>query len=523
MQTECTRYLHTSTSPRRRRQLALFPAGLLPCSLVLCLSSLFFFTGPAVAAEASEVPAAKAPHSPFVKVAERVTPAVVAIRTVHSSSSDSSLREMFREFFPKGRDFHHPNFDVPGAGSGFVVSPDGYIVTNNHVIENADNIHVKLAGVSEPLSAKVVGADPATDLAVIKVEPDHDLRYLRFGDSEGIRVGDWAIAIGNPLGELEGSLTVGVISAKGRANLAIQGADMLRYQNFLQTDAAINPGNSGGPLVDISGDVIGVNTAINRAGQGIGFAIPARLTSYVYQQIREFGRVRRGYLGITMAEIENLRQQGQTIPEDQGVVITDVLPDTPSARAGLKAGDVLTEYNGEPVEHIPALRFRVAESVVGSTAHLRVLRKGKPLDFDVVLDEYDETAALASKDANGNPDEAEPWLGFTAAPLDSPDPQVQSLKDEFGLSDEEGVVVVRVWKNSPADRARLRPGDLIVEFDGVPLDGSDESYAVYQTQLQVRQGDKDGSPIQLLVRRGDMNSYLEIDPKPSPEKAPEQP
>jgi serine protease Do len=495
-------------------------AGLLTCSLALCASSLIFATQLASAAQANPSSESPIPHSPFVKVAERVTPAVVAIRTVHSSSSDSSLREMFREFFPKGRDFHHPDFDVPGAGSGFVVSADGYIVTNNHVIENADNIHVKLAGVRQPLTAQIVGTDPATDLAVIKIQPDHDLQYLRFGDSEGIRVGDWAIAIGNPLGELEGSLTVGVISAKGRANLAIQGADMLRYQNFLQTDAAINPGNSGGPLVDISGDVIGVNTAINRAGQGIGFAIPARLTSYVYQQIRKFGRVRRGYLGITMAEIENLRQQGQKIPVDEGVVITDVLPDTPSARAGLKAGDVLTEYNGEPVEHIPALRFRVAESKVGSTARLRVIRDGKPLDFDVVLDEYDEAAALASA---GTPNEQEPWLGFTAAPLNSSDPQVQTLKDEFDLGDQEGVVVVRVWKDSPADRARLRPGDVIVEFDGVPLDGSADSYAVFQTQLQVRQGAKDGSPIRLLVRRGDMNSYLEIDPKPSPEKAPEQP
>ncbi len=520
MQSEGTRKQHTSTSPPSRRTGVVRRAGLLCCSLVVASSSLLFLARAASSAEGPDSGREEL-HSPFVKVAELVTPAVVAIRTVHSSSGDSGLREMFREFFPKGRDFHHPDFDVPGAGSGFVVSADGYIVTNNHVVANADNIHVKLAGVSEPLRATVVGTDPATDLAVIKVEVDHELKFLRFGDSEGIRVGDWAIAIGNPLGELEGSLTVGVISAKGRANLAIQGADLLRYQNFLQTDAAINPGNSGGPLVDIRGDVIGVNTAINRAGQGIGFAIPARLTSYVYNQIRNFGRVRRGYLGITMAEIDNMREQGHQIPVDQGVVITAVLPNTPSARAGLKTGDILTEFNGEAVEHIPTLRFKVAESEVGSTAHLRVIRDGKPLNFDVVLDEYDETAALAA--AGENSQEAQPWLGFSAAPLNSPDPQVQSLKDEFGLEGEDKIVVVRVWADSPADRARLRPGDLIVEFDGVSLEGNLDSYAVFQTQLQIRQQAQDESPIRLLVRRGDMNSYIELDPKPSKEETEDRP
>ena len=520
MQSERMKHQHTPWSPRSGR--ALRRTGLLCSTLLLMSSSLLLSPRAAFSAEGSDSVGPDG-HSPFVKVAERVTPAVVAIRTVHSSSGDSGLRDMFREFFPKRRDFHHPDFDIPGAGSGFVVSEDGYIVTNNHVVANADNIHVKLAGVSEPLKASVVGTDPATDLAVIKVQADHPLKFLRFGDSEGIRVGDWAIAIGNPLGELEGSLTVGVISAKGRANLAIQGADLLRYQNFLQTDAAINPGNSGGPLVDIRGDVIGVNTAINRAGQGIGFAIPARLTSYVYKQIREFGRVRRGYLGITMAEIENMRQQGHQIPVDQGVVITAVLPDTPSARAGVKTGDILVEFNGQPVEHIPALRFKVAESEVGSTAHLKVIRDGKPLGFDVVLDEYDEKAALAARGTGEDSQEAQPWLGFSAAPLNSPDPEVQNLKDEFDLTGEDGIVVVRVWADSPADRARLRPGDLIVEFDGVSLEGSQDAYAVFQTQLQTRQQAQDESPVRLLVHRGDMNSYIELDPKASKEETGEEP
>ncbi len=449
-------------------------------------------------------------HSPFVKVAEKVTPAVVAIRTIHSADGDSGLQEMFREFFPPERHFRHPDFDVPGAGSGFVVSEDGYIVTNNHVISGADEIRVKLAGHEDPYPARIVGTDPATDLAVIKVDVDEALHYLRFGDSDGIRVGDWAIAIGNPLGQLEGSLTVGVISAKGRTDLAIEGADLLRYQDFLQTDAAINPGNSGGPLVDIRGNVIGVNTAINRSGQGIGFAIPARLTRFIYEQLVEFGRVRRGYLGIQMSSLHDWREQGHRVQARQGVVVTEVLPDTPAQRAGLRAGDVLTEFNGKRVTSIPDLRLRVAESAVGSTARLKISREGEERTLEVVLDEFDESVlARAAATADGETSKM-PWLGLEVAPLDDGDPRARELMDQLDLRGEEGVLVVGVRPGSAADRARLRPGDLIVEIEGIPI----PDLQSYRKVASARADDT--RPLSLLVRRGEMNSYIEVLPPPAP-------
>jgi len=455
-------------------------------------------------------------HSSFAAVAEKVTPAVVAIRTIRNVDGDSGLQEMFREFFPKERNFHHPDFDVPGAGSGFLVSADGYIVTNNHVVAEADEIRVKLAGHEDPYPARVVGTDPATDLAVIKVDVDEELPYLRFGDSDEIRVGDWAVAIGNPLGQLEGSLTVGVISAKGRTDLAIEGADLLRYQDFLQTDAAINPGNSGGPLVDIRGNVIGVNTAINRSGQGIGFAIPARLTRFIYQQLVEFGRVRRGYLGIQMATLHDWKMQGHAVTADHGVVVTQVLDGTPAQEAGLLPGDVLTSFNGHEVSGISDLRFRVAESKVGSIARLRILRDGQPKSVEVTLTEYDEQELARQISPPEVPFARDLWLGLEVSSLKGGDPRAQELMDQFDLRDQEGVLVVGVQPGSPADRARLRPGDVIVEIEGTPITDLRD----YQEVAKARADDS--RALSFLVRRQDMSSYLEVIPQPAP-PAGEQP
>ena len=456
-------------------------------------------------------------HSPFVKVAEEVTPAVVAIRTIHSAGEDSGLQEMFREFFPKERHFRHPDFDVPGAGSGFLVSPDGYIVTNNHVITDADEIRVKLAGEDDPYLAQIVGSDPATDLAVIKIEAPSPLSYLRFGDSDAIRVGDWAIAIGNPLGQLEGSLTVGVISAKGRTDLAIAGADLLRYQDFLQTDAAINPGNSGGPLVDIQGNVIGVNTAINRSGQGIGFAIPARLTHYIYQQIVEYGRVRRGYLGIQMSSLHDWKTRHPECKATSGVVVSEVLEGTPANKGGLRPGDVLVAFDGIAVGSIPELRFRVAESPVGSTVHLDVLREAKALSLEVVLDEYDEAAVAAMLSPKDLSRPGKDWLGLDVSALNSEDPRVEELKERFDLGGDDGVLVISVEKDSPADRARLRSGDIIVEIEGLAISDI-EAYEKQSAALADAT-----RPLSFLVRRGDMNSYMELVPERVVTPVPRQP
>ncbi len=449
-------------------------------------------------------------HSPFAIVAEKVMPAVVAIRTLRIAEGDSDLQDMFREYFRGDRNFQHPDFDLPGAGSGFVMTADGLIITNNHVVAGADEIGVMLPGHETPLNATVVGTDPATDLAVIKVEFDEPLPYLTFGSSDEIRVGDWAIAIGNPLGELEGSLTVGVISAKGRADLAIQGANMLRYQDFLQTDAAINPGNSGGPLLNIRGEVIGVNTAVNRAGQGIGFAIPTRLTEYVYGQLVEHGRVRRGYLGVTMSELSDERARGTEIDAENGVYISEVRESSPASEAGVERGDILTEYNGEPIWSMDELRFRVAESPVGSTARLGVRRDGRSFEIDVVLAELDLSEIAASIPDVMLGHEEEDWLGLIVRPVDSPDPRAQRLRDEFDIQDEEGVLVVEVTDASPAAEARIEAGDIIVEIDGDPISGMPDYVQLRMTSHREYSPDS----VAFLVRRGDMNSYFQLTPTP---------
>jgi len=435
-------------------------------------------------------------------VADHVTPAVVAIRTRRShGEGDSPMEDMFRQFFPRERDFRGPGFDSPGAGSGFVVSADGYVVTNNHVIEGADEIIVKLPGI-EPLEATLVGQDPPTDLAVLKIDADREFQYLEFGDSDEIKVGDWAIAIGNPLGQLEGSLTVGVVSAKGRADLVIQGAQ-LRYQDFIQTDAAINPGNSGGPLVNIRGDVIGVNTAINRAGQGIGFAIPARLTERIYAQLVEHGRVRRGYLGIVMGTLSPEESAGLDLDIRDAVYVQELRDGTPADIAGIEEGDVLLEFNGRPINSIRELSFMVADAEVGSTATILVNRSGQTLEVDVVLAEYDEGAVFASVPAPSPTD----WLGLSVAPLEGGfDSRVEELRDRYDIQDTEGVIITEVTSGSPADQARLRPGDVIVEIVNAPINDLNDFLA---TAERLRDRDK---PIAILIRRGGMTSYMTVDP-----------
>ena len=250
--------------------------------------------------------------SPFARVAQRVMPAVVSITASKSFEHPPVEGEDLFRFFPRERGMRR-DMQMPGAGSGFVISADGYILTNNHVIADATEIEVQFPGDDASHPAEIVGQDPSTDLALLKIDTQGErLDYLVFTDSEGVRVGDYAIAIGNPLGELAGSLTVGVISAKGRSDLQIQGGTP-RYQDFLQTDAAINFGNSGGPLVDIHGRVIGVNTAINASGQNIGFTIPSNLAVSITEQLRTTGRVVRGYLGVRMDDMTRDLAEGRDL------------------------------------------------------------------------------------------------------------------------------------------------------------------------------------------------------------------
>jgi serine protease Do len=448
-------------------------------------------------------------QSPFIKVAERVAPAVAAIHTSKTFShpgaeGQNPLEDMFRQFFPRGEAPQGQEFEMPGSGSGFVVSADGYVMTNNHVVVDANEIHVQLPGYEEPFDAEVIGVDPATDLAVLKIESKEPLPHLQFGDSDQVKVGAWAIAIGNPLGQLAGSITVGIVSAKGRSDLRIQGGTP-RYQDFIQTDAAINFGNSGGPLVDIHGRVIGVNTAINASGQNIGFAIPINLAARVHEQLVRFGRVSRGYLGVQMNEINPRLAEARDLDIRHGVEVVEVVANTPAERAGLRPGDIIVGFDGAEIQTSNELAFKVADTPVGNSAMVRVYRDGKFKELEVTLAEYDEDAVVATTGGGGDV-RGERWLGILAASLDDPNPRVQRILSTFDIRDESGALVVDVSAGSPADKARLRPGDVIIEIVNVEISGLQD---FQQARERFAERDK---PIAILIRRGDQTSYLTLDP-----------
>ncbi|UIJ70511.1 Do family serine endopeptidase [Aurantimonas sp. HBX-1] len=364
---------------------------------------------------------------------------------------------------------------VQSLGSGFVVDPSGIVITNNHVIADADTITVNFADGTR-LDAKLLGRDPKTDLAVLKVESPKPLPSVEFGDSEALRIGDWVMAIGNPFG-LGGSVSVGIVSARGR------NINAGPYDNFIQTDAAINRGNSGGPLFDMNGRVVGINTAIispTGGSIGIGFSIPAQLAVNVVDQLREFGETRRGWLGIRLQAVTDDIAEGLGIAEAKGAVVMGIVPGGPSDNGLLKVGDVIVRFDGQEIESSRDLPRIVAETPVGETVTVEVLRKedtaapAKPLSVEVTLGRLEdgeklmaEGEAAADPSANADPDAADDdsapsasvvTLGMTLADIDAP------LRAQYGLSDDaEGVVIAQVEPNSSAAEKGIEPGVVIRE------------------------------------------------------------
>jgi serine protease Do len=324
---------------------------------------------------------------------------------------------------------------------------------------DADDITVTLND-RRTFKAKVVGADPETDVAVIQINGDH-LPVLPLGDSNQLRVGDWAIAIGNPLGQLRGSVTVGIISAQGRTDLNIWGGTP-QYQDFIQTDASINFGNSGGPLCNIHGEAIGINTAINTSGQGIGFAIPINLVRHVSDQLMSSGKVQRAYLGIGLAELTPELAEGFGLSEQKGILVQDVLNGTPAEKAGLKRNDVIVAFDGQSVSDLPKFRLKVADTKIGSRVPLEVLRDGKRMSFTVTLSEKPKDSVAQAEPPSG--DQAEPGASFAGL-------KVRELTSEEKASAkvESGVVVTNVDDSSAADEAGIQPGDIIEQVGGKPV------------------------------------------------------
>jgi serine protease Do len=438
--------------------------------------------------------------SPFAAVAEEVLPAVVSVdtkRTVRRSTDP--FGDMFREFFgdPRRRQNEEENYreyEVPGSGSGFIFDSAGYVMTNNHVVRGADEIEVTLSDGRE-FEATIVGQDPNTDIAVIKIEGD-DLPSLRFGDSDKIRVGDWAIAVGNPL-ELEGTVTVGVVSAKGRVDLNIQGGAPL-YQDFIQTDASINFGNSGGPLVNIEAEVIGINSAINAQANGIGFAIPINLAKEVSDALIAEGKVVRGFLGVRPQEITHELAEAYDLGGTEGVLIASVEDGTPADEAGIEAGDVITEFDGTEITSVAQFRRVVAGVPPGEEVDVEIVRDGRSSVVTAELTERDDTFVAAEEEPS---EEETRWFGLEVVDLDN-----QTISDIEIVADE-GVFVIDVESGSPADDAGIVPGDVVRRIG----DRAVEDLGDYREIMKGLEGRE--KAISVMIQRGEYTQFVAIKPE----------
>lgn len=417
-----------------------------------------------------EYPVNKDGKSPFVKVVQDIRESVVNILveaevTYSQRGGQLPLDDDFFKFFFPNPQQRQPRKSV-SMGSGFIFKQEGndvYIITNNHVVENGENgkITVTLADKAK-YEAEIVGLDSETDLAVIKIEVDksEDITVVSLGDSDNLDIGDWAIAIGNPFGQLglERTVTVGVISATGRANLNF-GSGSPVYQDYIQTDAAINPGNSGGPLLNLKGEVIGVNAAITSTSGGnvgIGFAIPVNLAKKVSSDLLSTGKVVRAYIGILPQEIDSDLRESLKLAKVQGVLVAKVELDTPAEKAGLKRGDVILNFNGKEIENVAKFRILIANASIGKSYPLQVIRKNKLKNLNVKLDPRpgsDEIEAKEEEEKSGND------LGL----------KVENLNGEFTqrnkIEAEEGVVITSIMPESPAAASNLRIGTVILELN----------------------------------------------------------
>ncbi len=389
----------------------------------------------------------------LAELAAALSPAVVNIQAERRAQPRSGKQSPFEEFFGRR---HPPRGEA--SGTGFVISKDGYIVTNNHVVEKATRVTVTFDDGME-FQAEIVGVDPKTDLGLIKIKADKDLPHAPLGDSNDSRVGDWVMAIGNPFG-LEHTVTVGILSARGR-NIGTG-----PYDNFLQTDASINPGNSGGPLIDMKGRVIGINTAINAAGQGIGFAIPINMAKDLLPQLRQKGSVTRGWLGVQIQRVTPAFADQYELDSTAGAVVSQVFDDSPAARAKLERGDVIIEFDGSRIETFNDLPRKVASVPPGTEVPLLVIRDGKEKTLRATLDtmEEEKTVQLTSRE----PTQTSRW-GFEADGLTS------ELVERLSLpSGTEGVVVIKVAPDSPASEAGLEANDVIVEANRTTIQDLDD-------------------------------------------------
>jgi serine protease Do len=443
----------------------------------------------------TQIPVVQVPN--FADLAEHLKPSVVNISTTQVMKgqrrtgprtpfpSPFGERDPFEEFFERffGGENPQREFRRRSLGSGFIINREGYIVTNNHVVENASDIKVSLSDKGEEYDAKVIGRDPKTDVALIKIEVKKELPAAALGDSSMLRVGEWVMAIGNPFG-LGQTVTTGIVSAKGRI---IGGA----YDDFIQTDASINPGNSGGPLFNMNGEVVGINTAIIASGQGIGFATPINIAKDLLVQLREKGRVVRGWLGVQVQRVTPELAKSFGLDRERGALVADVMADTPAEKAGIERGDIIVEFNGRKIEEMNDLPRLVASISPNTEVPVKLLRKGQEKVAQVKIAEMKEERVAAGSGT------LEEGLGLTVQEL------TPEIARNLGVSEAKGIVVANVEDGTPADEAGIRRGDVIVEINQKKV----ENLRDYRAALG-RVGSADS--LLMLIRRGGNVLYVAL-------------
>ena len=477
--------------------------------LVLMITLLTLgFSGSFAVAQDAGLESLRETGKAFRSVAKQVGPAVVYIRVEKEVESQGTAGspfgghpfgdEFFRRFFGQPpqqgqpRQPQQPQKKAPkrresGQGSGFIISADGYIMTNNHVVADADKVTVQLLDGSE-YTAEIVGTDPPTDVALIKIDADEKLPFLSLGDSDKLEVGDWVLAFGNPFG-LSHTLTAGIVSAKGRS-----GIGLTDYENFIQTDAAINPGNSGGPLINLDGEVVGMNSAIfSRSGgyMGIGFAIPINMANNIYQQLVKHGGVTRGLLGVHIQDLTKDLAESFDIDQREGILVAQVMEDSPAEKGGFKQGDVILKLNGNKVDKVARFRNQVAMTRPGTEVEFLVLRDGKKKKIKAVIGtmETDDAGQQVSSDKL-------PELGMRLQKL------TRDLAEQFGYEGAQGVLVTDVEPGSIAARAGIKRGNLIEEVNRNEVETPD------QVKKLIKDSKK--KTVLLLVRQGDASRYLAL-------------